>query len=860
MGAWFGLVRVLGQGATGGDGADKPVFWLIPHTHWEGAVFKTREEYLEMGLPNILTAIRLLKEHPNYRFTLDQVAYFRPFLERYPEEAGAFRKFVAEGRLQIVCGLDIMPDDNMPSGESFIRQMLYAKGYVREQLGVDVKVGWLLDTFGHHAQMPQLLKLGGYQSFWFFRGVEDRSKMPSEFLWQGLDGTRIPAFWLPFAYGHLYGPPRDLPHFSSFMRQRWDSLAPFSRLKDRVGLAGVDVSEPETYVPELVEAFNRQTNQPFTLKIGVPTDFEKVASLRSDLPVVSGERNPLFQGIYSSRIELKQSMREGERLLTTAEKLAVLANWSGKSNSPEATMHAWEPALFNVTHDLASGVMTDGVYEDTVASYGFSKRLARELVESRLGEVAEPIDTRGEGIALIVFNTLSWLRNDIAYGDVGFAQGGVNDFELRDAAGRLVPSQIIGTESFDGGGLKRVKFAFVAEEIPAMGHVVYHLIPRGSGSVAGRAVEVSQQSAKIESDFYDAVGDPASGALTSLRLKSDGWEALKAPANVVALEPDKGDFWELYQNLDGGQNTVMKRALNVPEGDKVRLSTAETTKEGRLRRGPVFTEMEVSHPLGTNSFSTTLRFYRRLTRVDIDTRIVNRERFVRYRMLVPTTVTEGQNFQEIPFGAVTRPTSQELPAQNWIDYGDDRHGVALLNRGNPGNNVAEGELMLSLMRATQIQDYGIGGGFEGQGSESGQELGKTLTFHYAILAHPGTWRDAAVYRAGLEFNNPLLVRKAESHPGKWGKSRGRISINAPNVVLSALKLSRNGETVVRVYEATGKPATGVELKLDGNLNSASEANLMEDEIAKMKVKDGTLRFDLRPFEIKTFKVRLARAR
>src|SRR5437773_1219923 len=197
----------------------KPTFWLIPHTHWEGAVFKTREEYLEMGLPNILTAIRLLKEHPNYRFTLDQVAYFKPFLERYPEEAAAFRKFVAEGRLQIVCGLDIMPDDNMPSGESFVRQMVYAKGFCRDALGADVKVGWLLDTFGHHAQMPQVLRLAGFNSFWFFRGVENRKTMPSEFVWEGIDGSRIPSFWLPFAYGHLYGPPKDLPRFTDFMKK-----------------------------------------------------------------------------------------------------------------------------------------------------------------------------------------------------------------------------------------------------------------------------------------------------------------------------------------------------------------------------------------------------------------------------------------------------------------------------------------------------------------------------------------------------------------------------------------------------------------------------------------------------------------
>ena len=92
------------------DDYRKPVFWMIPHTHWEGAVFITREEYLETALSDILTVLRLLKEYPDYRFTLDQVAYFRPFLERYPEEASAFREFVAEGRLQIVGGLDIMPE------------------------------------------------------------------------------------------------------------------------------------------------------------------------------------------------------------------------------------------------------------------------------------------------------------------------------------------------------------------------------------------------------------------------------------------------------------------------------------------------------------------------------------------------------------------------------------------------------------------------------------------------------------------------------------------------------------------------------------------------------------------------------
>src|SRR5205814_9520093 len=89
---------------------NKPTLYYIPHTHWEGAVFKTREEYLEIGLPHILKALQLLKQYPDYKFTLDQVAYFKPFLERYPEEAAAFRQFVAQGRLEIVGGMDGMPD------------------------------------------------------------------------------------------------------------------------------------------------------------------------------------------------------------------------------------------------------------------------------------------------------------------------------------------------------------------------------------------------------------------------------------------------------------------------------------------------------------------------------------------------------------------------------------------------------------------------------------------------------------------------------------------------------------------------------------------------------------------------------
>jgi len=220
MAAVFGICSLAG--AQTPPPPAKPTLYYIPHTHWEGAVFKTREEYLDMGLPNILKALRLLKAHPEFKFTLDQAAYVKPFLERYPEEAAAFRKFVAEGRLEMVGGMDVMPDVVKPGGELFVRQMQYGKRTFRDLLGVDVTAAWLVDTFGHHPQMPQLLRLAGFDSFWFCRGVPN-DKMPSEFLWKGIDGTDIPAFWLPGFYG-LFDGGRYEPALEVWLRQRGKAL------------------------------------------------------------------------------------------------------------------------------------------------------------------------------------------------------------------------------------------------------------------------------------------------------------------------------------------------------------------------------------------------------------------------------------------------------------------------------------------------------------------------------------------------------------------------------------------------------------------------------------------------------------
>lgn len=861
--AWC-LLAVAGLLPTApAQAAPADTVYVIPHTHWEGAVFKTREEYLEIGLPHIVKALYLLKKYPEYRFVLDQMCYVRPFLERYPAEVPAFREFLAQGRLQIAGGTDSMHDNNIPSGESIVRQYLLGKSYFRDALGYDVTTGWGLDTFGHNAQMPQILKLAGMKSYWFQRGVPGIDT-PSEFLWRGIDGTEVPAFWLPIGYGALHDLPSSEAAFAGLIEGQFNALNRFSHGHERVLMAGADVWEPEESLPALAPKFNAAGHAPFTIRLSVPADFEAAVAKRSTPPVISGELNPVFQGIYSTRIEVKQAMRDMERLLTTAEKLNVIAASLGAPAAREALEAGWEPVLFNQAHDLSSGVMVDKVYDDSMQRYNQARRIAEELVRNNLDYIAARADTSGDGVPVAVFNMLGWPRTDAAELDISFSQPGVRSFALRDPSGRAVPVQVLNELRNDEDGIRQVHVAFIARDVPAMGYAIYHAVPNAPGPTPAPPMSSHhsshEDSAAIENEFYRASFNLWTGEMTSLVLKENNWEVLARPGNVVAREQDGGDFWELYGTLNGGRLTAMKKEIPPPRPGYTQWSSDFVGGSGSTADGPVFSEFHITHPFGKNHFGTRVRLYNGLRRIDISTDLVNQEEFVRYRAVFPTSIARGTATEEIAFGAIDRPERREFPAQNWSDWSDGTKGLALLNRGLPGSNVASGEMMLSLMRSTRLISYGYIGGLEpGVGSDSALGIGRKYTLEYALLPHSGDWRAAAPWRAGLEFNNPLIARTAAPHRGVLPNRWGMLDLSADHVVMSALKPGQNGDAVLRVYEAGGQAAHGVRVKFHAAIAGAHEANLIEDAGAAIPSTGDTLNFDLRPFEIRTFRFHIKTA-
>src|SRR5439155_11363951 len=183
--------------------------------------------------------------------------------------------------------------------------------------------------------------------------------------------------------------------------------------------------------------------------------------------------------------------------------------------------------------DWSSDVCSSDL-EDTRRSYDFSQRLAGEMIDADWETLAARIDTRGEGVPIVVFNPLGWPRTDVVEVEVGFGERGVLDMSLADPAGKAEGLQILQADRDRDGGITRARILFIAQDVPAIGYATYRIIPQRSAATASKETVEDKERTFIENESYRAAFDLANGAMTSLFDKSEQWEVLAGPANVVA--------------------------------------------------------------------------------------------------------------------------------------------------------------------------------------------------------------------------------------------------------------------------------------------------------------------------------------
>jgi len=847
--------------------------FLIGHSHIDVAWLWPLKETMRKVGRTYSTCMALMDEYPNYNFVCSQVPLFLYLKEHFPDIYEKVKLRVADGRFELVGGTWVEHDCNVLSGESLVRQCLYGQRFFKNEFGADVRIGWLPDVFGYSWALPQIYKKAGLDYFMTSKlSWNDTNRIPyTTFWWQGIDGTRI--------FTHLIHGPYNNEAQPRELLQTWDEHTAKLECPEYLFTYGYgDGGGGPTR--SMLENVSRLSDIPGLPKAdtGSAHDFfDRIAAKTDWLPVWNGELYfEMHRGTYTSQAWNKRYNRQAELLLRDVEMWSAAGAMYGLSYPKEDVARNWQTVLLNQFHDIVPGSSINEVYRVSREQYREVLASSLDLREAAQQELTKHIDTEGEGTPVVVFNSLSWPRTDLVSVEIDGGDG----YCVVSPDGSEAQCQV-----------SKGSVSFLAKDVPSCGYAVYHLVPRhgdllgsdpnladafSSSSVLGVAGsqnnmpefdgEVVRQSSpslgaatldlpeedddecpfivdgdRITSEFY-VIQLAHDGTITRLydRINKREVIAAGARANVMQIfddRPSKEEAWDLelhYQ--DKGWEFTQSGPVRVSESGSDRLV---------LDRTLAFNDSTIRQKMVLYAYSP---------RIDFINEVDWQERKAVLKVAFPVEVHSSRATYEIPFGAIERPTHWntswdlarfEMSGHRWADLSETGYGVSVLNDCKYGWDIKDNVIRLTLLRAPEYPDP--------EGDKGRHE------FVYSLLPHTGDWTESTVWSA-MELNSPLVAVPAEPHPGKLGVNHSFLGIDSLNVIIDTAKCAEDGdELVIRVYESTGARGPAC-ISFDRGIESAVECNLLEEEISSVQFSDSKIRFNVRPFDLRTFKVKLAQGR
>ncbi|MGC9444305.1 MAG: alpha-mannosidase [Candidatus Methanospirareceae archaeon] len=871
---------------------ERDTIYLVPHTHYDAIWAFTKEDYFYINMLLILKEVAELIEKTNYRFLVEQTYLLEEVEHRYPELFALLTEQIKAGKLEVADGEYLMADTMLPAGETLIREIQVGKQYVKEKFGVDVPVMWQADSFGLNAQLPQIYTKCGYKYVAFRRGIAENK--PSEFLWEGLDGTKILAHWMPLGYRAGL----DLTKLNESYK-KLKALAATSHILMPSG-SGVTMPQPET--PAVVEDWNRERGKEALMKVATPREFfEALEQEAKDLELAvrtgemySGRYSEIFPDVSSTRMWIKEGLADFENWLTCVERWGTIT-WLLNSYYPSDELReSWRKILFIAFHDVIPGTGMDRGYDEVKQYLSFLKtymaalcpRIFAELVdeESKLGEFTRFIEggVESESGDIIVFNSLSWGVKNWLEMDLNFQRGQVVSVGGLKCGTEEIEVEVIRFTRYTDDSLKYVRIGFVAT-VPALGYKVYRIIERDPRRLPFDPDFIRIHGNTIENRFFGVEVDPATG-LINVMHKRERTRKTACRANELVLEEETGDLYYHRQKL------CIPLKTETGEGVKYgsfRLKNFSIDKSPLRRvikvdtdyyslRWPYRLTEKMEPRIWRHRFlecSKKIVVYKGLSRIDFLTTVVDKHPRARLRVRFSTNIKSDSYVCGTQFGSITRPRSDircdqrdefeswvevprgVFPSQQWVDYSDDVWGLTVIHHGIPENEVRDGSIYLTLLRSVSMlsSDGKTGPAIP---VPEAREL-KRYTFRYAIHPHEGDWRTATSYRRAQEFNVDLDAMQL-SRDVKLPNRRSFLEIAPSSVMLTALKRSEDKEGVMlRFYEANGEE-TKTEIRLFKAPTEVKVVNMLEEEdqaLTKEVIQEGaTLKLTMNPFEIVTLRL------
>jgi alpha-mannosidase len=808
--------------------------WLWPWT-----------ETVEIVRNTFRGALDMMQEYPGFTFSASSARAYQWMEEKYPELFQEIEQRVKEGRWEIVGGMWVEPDLNMPSGESLTRQILIGKQYFKQKFGVDVKIGWNPDSFGYNWQLPQIYKKSGINYFvtqkllWAHEFTTFPYKL---FWWEAPDGSRMLTYF-PHDYGSMMEPVPMASDVAVWMPSIYNT-----DLKDPVMMYLYGVGDhgggPTRTMLDQAEQLMKPDAVFPKVEFSTAAAFFDDLNKKSDLQIPEWKGELYFQyhrGVFTTQAKTKRRIRQTEQTLLDAEKYASLAHLYGRTYPHQDFTSAWKGLLFDQFHDIMPGSGIAVNYLDAKRNLEAVDRSASDILSNSLDEISSHINTQQSGVPVVVYNSLSWPRKEVVQADVQLAVA-TSEIEVLDSKDQVVPNQVLTNER----DTHRVHFLFQAA-VPAFGYATFFVRP-AQKSTSLSVLKASANS--LENEFIRLKVDPQTGCISSLYDKRSKQETL-APAetdtggpkdlacgNLLQTFVDKPKEYDAW-NIDAD---FEKQFWSLDKADEVKLTES----------GPLRAVIRVRHHFQNSSFIQDITMYPGVARVDVKMQAEWHEKHILLKVALPVSVHSKAATYEIPFGSIERPTTRntpeeqaqfEVPALQWADLSDARHGVSVLNDCKYGYDAKGNVLRLSLLRSPTWPDPHADEGLH--------------EFTYSLYPHGNTWRESETVRQGYELNYKLRTTQTQNHGGMLPAMHSFVEVDPDNVVLTAVKGGEDDDSLVlRFYEWAGREAD-VKLQLPPGAQSASETNLIEQSIGILPLANGTVTVHTKPYEIKTVAIRMA---
>lgn len=423
---------------------------VVPHTHWDREWYLTFQQFRMRLVRTVDLVLDTLETDPSFAFFMldGQTIVLEDYLEVRPENRARLERLARAGRI-LVGPWYLQPDEFLVGAESLVRNLQIGRR-MGAAFGDVMPVGYVPDTFGHIAQLPQILRGVGLDNAVFWRGVGPEVERGA-FRWAAPDGSEVLAIWLydDFGYSNAAILPLEPEALATRAAQIAERMRPLAVTDALLLMNGTDHIEPQVGLPAaLAQANERLRARNLRLTIGtLPQYIAAVKEARPALQRVTGElavgwRTHLLPGVYSTRIWLKQRNAAVEALLTRwAEPATAWASAFGAAYPASLLALAWKHLLHNHPHDSICGCGIDQVHREMLPRFDQAEQIADELTRQALAHLAGCADTRGpkRSVPIVVFNPSDGPRTDVVSCT---AQLLFSSFDVVDDEGRKLPYQV----------------------------------------------------------------------------------------------------------------------------------------------------------------------------------------------------------------------------------------------------------------------------------------------------------------------------------------------------------------------------------------------------------------------------------